>query len=169
MRTLHLSDDTADRLRHYLDTDRERMAFLLATADPAGTWVVTDEQYLDDATDYEYQGPYGMELADNVRPQVITWAHQHNAALIEAHAHLLPPPTGFSPTDLDGLTDAVPHLLWRLPGRPYTALVFGIDDLDALTWDAADQPRPLDLVELGITRITPTGIGATALTRRVRR
>jgi hypothetical protein len=109
-----------------------------------------------------------MELADHVRPELIQWAHAQGAAIVEAHGHLLPPPTGFSPTDLRGLTDAVPQLLWRLPGRPYTALVLGTADADALTWHTADQPQLPHNVILGRTPLTPTGIGVKQLRNQTR-
>lgn len=169
MRTLHIPDDATARLRHYLDAPHERMAFMLALPDGDGDWTVIGERYLDDERDYDYQGPFGMELADHVRPELIQWAHAEGAAIVEAHAHLLPPPTGFSPTDLRGLADAVPQLLWRLPGRPYTALVFGAADVDALTWHAADEPQLPHSVTLGRTPFAPTGIGVTQLHNQTRR
>jgi hypothetical protein len=169
MRTLEIPHETSERLRRYLDTDRERMAFLLASPGGGDHWIVRDEQYLVDGDDYDYQGPFGMELADHIRPDVIGWAHGAGFALVEVHAHLLPAPTSFSPTDLSGLADVVPHMLWRLPGRPYTALVFGLTDVDALTWETADKPNAVESVLLGNETRMPTGIGASQLSRTVRR
>jgi hypothetical protein len=38
----------------------------------------------------------------------------------------------------------VPHLWWRLKGRPYAALVFGYESFDGVAWVASpDDPEPV--------------------------
>lgn len=65
-----------DRLLTYLDVPTERMAFLLAKPTPGlEFWTVVDDLYLADELDYHYQGMHGMELADAVRPRVLSWRH----------------------------------------------------------------------------------------------
>jgi hypothetical protein len=167
--TLALPVSVWDRLASYLHAPHERMAFLLAAPTGQATWSVSAELYLSDELDYAYQGRFGMELADHVRPQVLRWAHEAGAALVEVHAHDLPGPTTFSPTDLDGLEEVVPQMLWRLPGRPYIAVVIGPDSLDALVWHAADAAHPLDAVRLGDTVAGPTGLAAQRLAGAVTR
>ena len=55
----------------------------------------------------------------------------------------------FSPSDLWGFQAWVPHLFWRLRGRPYAALVTAGDTFDALAWvDSAEQPEQVDQIEL---------------------
>lgn len=163
----------ADRLLAYLDVPIERMAFLLATAnldedDEAESWTAVDELYLVDDLDYAYQAVHGMDLADEVRPRVLTWATRPDVALVEVHSHgPLSSETRFSGTDLDGLVDeVVPQLLWRLRGRPYTAIVLGGDDLDALTWARRGEPPTVPAaVVLGDRTLTPTGLSLDVLTR----
>jgi hypothetical protein len=169
VQTLVLPADVHDRLRAYLDAPHERMAFLLAEASTNGEpWTVVDDLYLTDGEDYAYQGPFGMELADHVRARVLQWATPTCAALVEVHAHGgYDEPTSFSPTDIEGLDNVVPQMLWRLRGRPYTAVVVGGDDLDVLTWDRRGvQPRTLAAVVLGDRNLTPTGITLAALTSK---
>jgi hypothetical protein len=158
-----------DRLLTYLDVPTERMAFLLAepTTGP-DSWAVVDELYLTDEVDYAYQGAYGIELADAVRARVLTWATRPSVALVEVHSHgPLSHRTTFSPTDLKGLEEVVPQMLWRLGGRPYAAVVLGAVDLDALAWSHRGQPPVVPgSIVLGDRTLTPTGFAVESLTTR---
>ena len=168
METLQIPPDICDRLLTYLDVPTERMAFLLAA--PTSTsdrWTVVDELYLTDVVDYAYQGEYGMELADAVRPRVLSWATRPDVALVEVHSHgRSSHKTTFSPTDLEGLDEVVPQMLWRLRGRPYVAVVLGADDADALAWSQRGQlPAAPGSIVLGDRTLTPTGMAVDILTR----
>lgn len=168
MNTLVLHDELLERLHAYLDVPFERMAFLLAQHDsrPESTsWNATAELYLDDDIDYDHQDPFGMELADHVRPNVLQWATGTGAALVEMHAHGPSEfPTSFSPTDIEGMRQVVPQLLWRLSGPPYVAVVLGVDDLDAVVWERrGSRARSLAHVTLGDRTLTPTGIAEAEL------
>jgi hypothetical protein len=44
----------------------------------------------------------------------------------------------FSGSDIAGFGEWVPHVRWRLRGRPYVALVFDGGVFDALAWDTED-------------------------------
>lgn len=153
-----------DALQKYLDNPVERMAFLAATPTAAataanGTWTVVDTMYLDDETDYEYQGWAGMELADEIRPRSLQWATRLEAALIEVHSHGAGrSATTFSRADLRGLLDGVPQLVWRLHGRPYGAIVLGgRHDFDALLWRGRTSPPvPIPELVIGTRTVTPT-------------
>ena len=161
-----------DDVHTYLDHGAERMAFLAATpaqVDRAAddVWSVIDVMYLDDETDYEFQGWFGMELADDIRPRSLRWATRHRAALIEVHSHgegLLP--TTFSDHDLHGLVEGAPGLVWRLRGRPYGALVLGgRQDFDGLVWpDRASPPTPLADLTVGQDTFRATGLALERLT-----
>ena len=74
------------------------------------------------------------ELDDDVRAGVIKRAHNLNACLIEFHTHPMPGGACFSPSDIKGLKELAPQLLWRLKKRPYVAVVVAPDGLDALAW-----------------------------------
>src|SRR5207253_2261676 len=77
-------------------------------------------------------------------PDLIKWAWDRDACLVEAHSHPRGDPARLSPSDFHGLAEWVPHLWWRLRGRPYAALVFGDATVDGLAWvDGAGRPEPI--------------------------
>jgi hypothetical protein len=88
-----------------------------------------------------------------VLQDMILRAHQTDTALVEAHSH--PFTTArrlrFSPSDCSGLSDVGPHVAWRLPGRPYIALVFGWNGFDSLYWEGRDR-EPRGTVDLVVSR-----------------
>lgn len=160
----------SDRLLAHFDVPIERMAFLLAEQTSLqDRWTVVDELYLADQVDYALQSAYCLELADPVRPRILSWATgQDVVALVEVHSHgKLSHRTTFSPTDLDGLAEVVPQMLWRLRGRPYAALVLGADDVDALAWlRRGEPPTAPGSIVFGDRTMTPTGIAVGILTQK---
>lgn len=154
-----------EQLRVHLDagSEVEQVAFLL-TAPYAGDEVLRIARIqLIDAENFNFQSGYHVELADDVRPSLIKRAWEAEACVIEAHSHLLGP-SRFSPSDLAGFDEWVPHMRWRLRGRPYAALVFAPDDFDALVWDGDGRPAPLDaLVVVDGPVVRPTGFSYASL------
>src|SRR5712692_5849466 len=75
-----------------------------------------------------------LELRDEIRPRVIKRAHDLGASLVEFHSHLSSRPPQFSPSDIAGFEEFVPHVRWRLNGRPYLAIVMASGGFDALVW-----------------------------------
>jgi hypothetical protein len=61
---------------------------------------------------------------------------------------------------MSGLREWVPHLWWRLRGRPYGAVVVDGDTFDALAWVAsADRPEYVVGIELdGGGLLSATGL-----------
>lgn len=133
---------------------------------PEGTW--TEQAaflYLDSelsdgairlrAVDIELLGPSDfalqksdyLELTDDTRRRLIKKAHQSGFSLAEAHSHPSPWPAEFSLADRVGLETTVPHMLWRLPNRPYTAMVVSPGSFDGLVW-VPDNDRPLPLTHI---------------------
>lgn len=159
--------DLVGRLRaHLIRPEAERAAFLLAEHRQDAfhelrlleMWAVPDEEF-------EYRGRYRLSLSDAVRPKVIKWAWDRGACLVEAHSHL-DGIAAFSPSDIAGLAEFVPHVWWRLGGRPYLSLVFTRGGFDALAWiDGPNRPsRVRGLLFDGNGRIErPTGFGYVAL------
>lgn len=131
---------------------REQGAFLFASPNGDGKIDVVDIALLK-KNQFAAQSAYHLQLRDETLQEMIVRAHMSNTALVEAHSH--PFTTGtrvrFSPFDLEGLAETGPHMAWRLPGRPYVALVFGRDAFDSLYWEGRDQsPRGcVDLVVAG--------------------
>lgn len=173
MKTLRVPKEDWKELQVYLDHTSERMAFLAATrtdgTDPdAGDWTVAAAMYLDDATDYAYRGWHGVELADHIRPKTLMWSTELDAALIEVHSHGAGKlATTFSTTDLRGLIEITPSVLWRLAGRPYAALVVGgRKDHDSLTWESKGAtPEPIADLVIGTNMTHPTGLALERLAK----
>jgi hypothetical protein len=80
------------------------------------------------------QSAYRVTLRDEVRPGIIKWAWDAGACLVEVHSHSDLGDAWFSPSDIWGLREWVPHVRWRLRGRPYVAIVSDGSTLDALAW-----------------------------------
>lgn len=83
---------------------------------------------------FEIQTGYHIELTDTVRASVIKRAHDLDACLVEFHSHTGRWPASFSLSDRMGFREFVPHVWWRLKGRPYVAVVAARFTLDGLVW-----------------------------------
>jgi len=100
-----------------------------------------------------------LELTDETRARVIKRAHDLGASIAEFHSHPFPGRAAFSLSDRAGLTEFVPHALWRLKGRPYIAVVVAPASFDGLVWmHDAKTPRPLDGIVVGGRVLRPTGL-----------
>src|SRR6266487_1407438 len=100
-----------------------------------------------------------MELADETRAQVIKRAHDLGASMVEFHSHPYPWPARFSESDRVGLEEFVPHVWWRLKGRPYAAVVVAPSGFDGLVWmTSPDRPEQLDGIACGDRLLRPTGL-----------
>ncbi len=127
-------------LDHLFSDTIEHLAFLLATeADNESRTFRIQALHCVPPEGFSIQTPYHLSLEDDTRAGMIKWAWDHGASLIEAHSHLGDVEAAFSPTDLAGLREFVPHIWWRLQGRPYAALVFTKGDFDALVWTKSPQ------------------------------
>ena len=115
------------------------------------------------ANDYARRSAYHVGLDDRVRPRIIKWAWDAGDSLGEAHSHRIATEACFSPTDLAGLREWVPHIWWRLQGRPYLALVFGPDSVDGLAWvTSPEDPVALAKVTSADRVIAATGLSLKA-------
>jgi hypothetical protein len=104
---------------------------------------------------------YGFELADESRARVIKRAHDLGASLVEIHSHAGSWPAAFSASDLFGFAEFVPHVWWRLQGKPYFAVVVTRKSFDGLVWLAGpDSPQRLDGIAVGETVLIPTKLSA---------
>ena len=129
---------------------REQGAFLFASPTENGALRVLDVEVLG-PKDFTVQTAHYLELQENVLQEMILRAHRNNTALVEAHSHpfVRGPCVRFSPLDCEGLADVGPHVSWRLPGRPYVALVLGWDSFDSLYWEGRDR-MPRGYVDLRV-------------------
>lgn len=108
--------------------------------------------------DFLVQTDYHVDLAEHVRPDMIKRAWDLDGCLVEAHTHDHHGEVYFSSSDVTGFEDWVPHLWWRLKGRPYAALVFGYESFDGLCWvDGPDRPEQISRLSIdGRDAIRPT-------------
>jgi hypothetical protein len=108
------------------------------------------------------QTRFHIELRDEVRASAIKMAHDLGASLVEMHSHLGPWPAAFSISDLFGFKEFVPHVWWRLYGRPYLALVLCRSGFDGLAWlDNPNTPQRLDGIIVEDLLLKPTGLSRT--------
>lgn len=162
MYTLKLRPTLKDALwAHLLPTDcvREQAAFLFCAPSSLGDrteFDVVDSSFLT-AKDFAAQHEDYLELSDKVRIAIIKRAHTLGTSLVEMHSHPSPWMAAFSPADRRGLRDTVPHMRWRLKGRPYIAIVVAPSGFDALVWwHDAVAPEPLGGIQVGDLLMEPT-------------
>jgi hypothetical protein len=109
-----------------------------------------------------------VSLDEHAQTEIIKWAWDNNGSLIELHSHGRRGQARFSPSDLWGFTDWVPHLWWRLRGRPYGAIVVAGSWMDALAWISGphefEQIRSIEVE--GQKCLRPTGETIESMKRR---
>ena len=130
----------------------EEAAFLFASRPENGELTVVDVKVLR-PSDFSIQAARYLDLQENVLQEMLVHAHKTDTALVEAHSHpfTVGRGVGFSALDCGELAEIGPHVAWRLPGRPYVALVFGWSAFDSLYWEGSDEsPRgSVDLLVCG--------------------
>jgi hypothetical protein len=105
------------------------------------------------------QTRFHIELHDKVKASAIKRAHDLGASLVEIHSHLGRWPAAFSISDLLGFREFVPHVWWRLKGRPYLALVVCRSGFDGLVWlDNPNSPQHLGGITIEDSLLKPTGL-----------
>jgi hypothetical protein len=138
-------------LRNHLlaSAPREQGAFAyFATSDLAGALQVRAVELLGPA-DFVAQHEDYLEITDETRQRVIRTAHERGLGVIEFHSHPFPLAAQFSRADYRGLQEAVPHMLWRLKGRPYGAVVVAPHDFDGLIWQPDQSVEQLAIIVEG--------------------
>ena len=129
---------------HLLQSDIEQVAFVFAAVAAKGdaTVLTARDYYLAAPGDFEIHSEFHVELTDETRSRIIKHAWDTGTTPVELHSH----PGDmvgamFSPSDMYGFSDFVPHCRWRLRGRPYLAIVVSPAGADALAWiDKSGQP-----------------------------
>jgi len=161
---INLPDGVFDRLREHLlprGGDCEEAAFLFThSSDSAeGLALGVIGEILIPPSGFATRSDYYLELADETRAAVIKRAHDLNAGLIECHSHPGQQGACFSWSDLHGFDEFVPHVRWRLGERPYAAVVFAADSIDALAWTRQEQRGvAVNAIHADGLRINPTNL-----------
>lgn len=102
---------------------------------------------------------FHLELSDETRAAVIKRAHDLGASVVEFHSHRGDWPACFSPSDWSGFEEFLPHVWWRLKGRPYAAVVVASTGFDALVWlEGPTTATRLDALVADAQLLTPTGL-----------
>jgi len=100
---------------------------------------------------------FHFELTDEIRAAMIKRAHDLETSVVEFHSHKGRQPAQFSASDLLGFREFVPHVWWRLKGRPYAAVVLLRSGFDGLVWSTGpDTPQRFDGIVVGKSVLTPT-------------
>jgi len=139
----------------------EEAAFLFARVQDgrAGLSFEHVELFLVPPELFHVRSLYRIELADECRGYVIKRAHDLGASIIEFHSHPFPYEAEFSPSDRRGLAEFVPHVRWRLRGRPYGAVVVAPGSFDSLVWNSvSNNPTEVAVIQVGHEVVFPTGL-----------
>jgi hypothetical protein len=168
MPSLYIQAGDYTRLQnHLLQGEDEEAAFGLMRSD--GDLHLESLSFIQ-RDGFAFQSSYHIELRQEEIGKAIKQAWDAGLALVEFHSH--PSQSGFykgrleracfSPSDIDGFTEWVPHVMWRLKCKqPYLAIVIAPESFDALLWlpeDDVMKPRPLISIILDDgTTLKPTG------------
>jgi len=140
----------------------ESAAFIFADVELSNSLQVLTAQdvFLVPKSGFKLQFDDYIELSDATRISIIKKAHHTKTALIELHSHPFDSPraSAFSLADMAGFEETVPHMWWRLPGRPYAAIVTAPNGFDALIWSKDPRtPECVTALRVGGRTLTPTG------------
>ena len=134
MASISFPDNLFDDLSRHLGGTPESIAFM-RSPDPRPNGIFRIEDlYLIESTWTNIGDDGHCELDDDIRSSVIKWAWDAQSCLVEAHSHGLLFKPSFSRFDLAQLKEWVPHVRWRLGGRPYAALVTASLQIDGIAW-----------------------------------
>jgi len=148
-------------INHLFETKVERAVFLYANINRFdGANFAVEGYHIVPPDGYVRQSPYYVELTDDEWAYLIKNAWDRRAALVEIHSHPhARTPVSFTPSDLAGFVGVVPHVRWRLRGKPYLAFVVAPQSFDALAWiENSHRPEPVEGILIGDQIHRPTGL-----------
>ena len=167
MRSLIIQQEMFDEIIEHLvpvPHDIEHSGFILASQQEGTGDLTADEWHPCEVDDYEFQSAYHIELKAALYSSIIKLAHENNYAIIELHSHLHQESVHFSPTDWAGLNELVPRVMWRLPDRPYVAIVVSTSGYDALLWNKKNtSPEALSAILCNGKQLIPTNISINSI------
>jgi hypothetical protein len=150
-------------MRHLFQNDLEQAAFLFAShAVDGGTLKMTAvDVHLVPADAWDYQSEMHLQMSDEERGKILKMARDKGLALVDCHSH---PHAGddvwFSGSDVSGITEFAAYVNWKLRNKPFAAIVWAEDSLDAVAWHGAfDSVQSVESVNIessaGIRAIAP--------------
>jgi hypothetical protein len=168
MVTIQIPHSVYDDMRQHLLPRRsrdEQAAFLYARSNLTPGTSLNFEYVRWEALrrgDFDHQSALHLELRDETKARVIKTAHDLQCSLIEFHSHRGTWPAQFSGSDFSGFEEFVPHVLWRLKGKPYAAVVVTASGIDGLAWTPGSA-LPVSGLNLGDAQVRSTGLSFKAL------
>lgn len=140
----------------------ESAAFIFADVEASNSLKILTARdvFLVPESGFKLQFDDYIELSDETRISIIKKAHHSKTALIELHSHPFNSSmaSAFSLADISGFEETVPHMWWRLPGRPYAAVVAAPNGFDALIWSKDPHtPECVTALRVDGRALTPTG------------
>jgi hypothetical protein len=157
---LELSKDEYARIREHLvrsNPKSEEAGFCFVTQSAVDCFKFLEWRPVA-LDEFAYRSLYHIELTDACRAGVIKRAHDLKACLVEFHSHPLSDTAYFSGSDQSGFAEFVPHVWWRLKGKPYCAVVMGRSTFDSLAWlDRPTDPNGVLRLAVGEEILEPTG------------
>ncbi len=145
MASFVIGPDLYKALGGHLGSRAEQVGFFLAEWQPEERTFALRDWWAVLPQGLEHQSDFHVSLTDEMRAEAIKWAWDSGGCLVEAHSHGKRGSAKFSPSDLWGFEEWVPHLWWRLRGRPYAALVTAGDTFDAVAW--IEDPNSVEQIE----------------------
>jgi hypothetical protein len=135
--TITISPEHLHTLRDHLLTGKvEQVGFGFSVWTPNGEGgaLRVESVELIPIEGFAFQSSYHIELSDETKVRIIKLALDRRASLVEFHSHRTRWPARFSSSDFHVFDEFVPHVRWRLGGRPYAAVVFHESSFDGLAW-----------------------------------
>jgi proteasome lid subunit RPN8/RPN11 len=161
---LNLPEDVYARLLEHLlpgtsTSEEAAFVFVHGTSDRGDIAFRLRDWFAVPPEGFVYQSDGHLELTDRTRAQLIKRAHDLGASIVEFHSHPYPCPATFSESDREGFEEFLPHVWWRLKGKPYLAVVVSPADFDGLVWlSNPSTPQLLDSITAGERVLRPTGL-----------
>lgn len=137
-RTIVIPANVAVTLRHHLFRNHlEQGAFLFAEVKQnlLGMHLFVKDFYLVPADGWEVQEDVYLQMKDSERAKIMKMARDKNLSAIDCHSHpRAADNVWFSPSDVAGINEFAQYAKWKLPGKPFAAMVWGEKSVDAVLW-----------------------------------
>jgi len=128
----------AETLRqHFFKSELEQGAFLFADAYRNGGELQLNvaDIYLVPPRGWEVQMEVYLQMKDSERAKIMKLAREKNLCAVDCHSHpRADDNVWFSPSDVAGITDFAQYAKWKLGGKPFAAMVWGEQSVDAVLW-----------------------------------
>lgn len=156
---------TVDALRrHFFQSEVEQGAFLFARPErnEAELRMVVEDFYLVPPRGWEVQVEVYLQMRDSERARIMKLARDKNLAAIDCHSHPhANDDVRFSSSDVAGITEFAQYAKWKLNGKPFAAMVWGEESVDAVIWQSdfasAERVQETQIVGSAGSILSPTG------------